>query len=118
MGPQPVQDPQALTHRLDARADSLERQRLPCREVEHPVGAEDRSGVGGEAFGFGLGRRADQDGPTIGRRDEARENQGAAGIADRDDRLAPPERGIDRRLVAEPVEQVAERRTGVRGTSG
>ncbi len=104
-----VEHAKALTHRLDARTHPLKRQCFPRREVQDPIGAEHRSSIACESFGLGLGGGPDQHRPTIRRRNQAGEHQRATGITDHDDRLAAPESRVDRGLVAEPVEKVAER---------
>ena len=53
---QPPQQLEALAHRLDRRADPLERQRLPCREHGDLVGGQELGEVVAELGGHRAGR--------------------------------------------------------------
>ncbi len=56
---QPPEDLEALAHRLHARADPLERQRLPTGEVDDVVGGQELAQVVGELAGHRAGRAGD-----------------------------------------------------------
>ena len=56
---QAPQDLEAVAHRLDARADALERQGLPTREVDDVVGRQELAQVVGELARHGAGRTRD-----------------------------------------------------------
>ena len=95
---------QALAHRVDPRADALERQRLPGGKEQHLVVAQDRGSISGETLGFGLRRGSDQHGATIRRGNKAGDHEGPARVGDGDHRFAPAEGGLDRGFFAELVE--------------
>ena len=116
VGCEPVEHGQALTHRLDTRADAFERQRLPGGKVQHLVVPQDRRSIGGETLGFGLRRGSDQYGATIRRSHKAGDDERPARVGDGDHRFAPAEGGVDRGFFAELVEQIAERGHGTRRT--
>ena len=104
VGCEPVEHGQALTHRLDTRADAFERQRLPGGKVQHLVVPQDRRSIGGETLGFGLCRGSDQHGATIRRGDKAGDDEGPTRVGDGDHRFTPAEGGFDRGFLAELVE--------------
>ena len=109
---EPVQHAQTLAHRLDSRTHPFEWQGLPRWKVQDPIRAKHGTGIGREAFSLGLGGSTNEDWPPVGRCDEARQHQRTPGVTDGDHRFAATERSVDRRIVAESIEKVAERSCG------
>ena len=99
--PQPPDDAQAPTHRLDRGRHPLERQRLPRREQLDRVGTEELAQVGGESLGFDPGRHREHHRPAGGRGRERGREQRPRGLGHRDRPRRTAGRGGDDRIGSE-----------------
>jgi hypothetical protein len=111
---QAPQHPEPPAHRLDARADPLERQGLPGREQLDPVVAEVGAEVVRQPLGLGGGRDGEHDRPPPGQAGQAGDDEGAGRLADGEGRGGAAEHAGERRLVAQEGRQGVEGRASGR----
>jgi hypothetical protein len=104
---QAPQDVETLTHRLDARADPLERQRLPPGEVHHVARWEELGEVVGELARHRAGRAAHDERSPRRQRRERGDRDRPRHLHDRQPRLGVAERTRQTRLVAQQRRQRA-----------
>ncbi len=108
-----VQDAHAPTHRLDARADPLERQGLPGGEQLDVAAVEELRQVVGELAGHGAGRAGHDQRPPAGGVHQPGDRQRAGRLRHGEHRVGAPEHRREGRFV---TQQLGERRQ-VHGTS-
>ena len=89
---EPPQHLQPPAHRLDARADPLERQRLPRREQHDRVGGQELAQVVVQLPGVGAGRRGDHQRMAVAELSERGDRDGARRFRHGDERGRVAER--------------------------
>ena len=106
---EPPQDLEPLAHRLDARADPLERQRLPAGELDDLVGRQELAQVVGELAGHRARRAGDDQRATGGQSGERSDRDRPGHLDDGEARARVTERAGEAGLVAQELGERAER---------
>ena len=100
--------PQPPAHRLDARADPLERQRLPCREDVHRVGAQEGAHVVGQPLAVSRRRHGRHDRVATRHVGEAGDGEGPGRLGHGQDRAAGAGQAGQRLVLAQQRRQILQ----------
>ena len=100
--------PEPASHRLDARADALERERLPRREHVDLVLAEEGPQVVGEVLGVGAGRHGDDERVALAQARQPRQDVGPRRVRHGDEPAGGAEDARHRGVVPQQRREAGE----------